>query len=164
MICFDTGPLIWGVQGKARKGQEHMVERTRRYIRHLSEQKERIMVPSPVAGEYLVKFDNDAREEQSRLIEQSFFVPALDLPSATLAAKLERDCRPVAGNESNRKPSRQQLRVDAQVVAIAIVNQADKIITNDAQHLRVLARGRISVEEVPVIADQLLLSCPDTES
>ncbi len=45
-------------------------------------------------------------------------------------------------------------QVDAQILAIAIINRADKVITNDLNHLNKLAQGRIKVEEVPVIPVQ----------
>ncbi len=28
MICFDTTPIIWGVQGMANESQEEMIEQT----------------------------------------------------------------------------------------------------------------------------------------
>jgi hypothetical protein len=36
MICFDTQPLIWGVQGYATPGQEGMIVRTKKYIESLN--------------------------------------------------------------------------------------------------------------------------------
>ena len=41
MICFDTAPVIWGVQGTAHPSQEAMVRRTKRYIRYLNDKNER---------------------------------------------------------------------------------------------------------------------------
>ena len=156
MICFDTSVLIWGVQGRARPGQADMVERTRKYIRHLSEKKQQIMVPSPVVQEYLRGFESPLLEEQARLIERSFFVPALDFRAAVLAAQLQ-PRRDAAPSERAEAIDRQSVRVDAQVVAIAIANHAEKIISGDP-HLSKLAQGWIPVEDVPSIPEQMKLN------
>lgn len=153
MVCFDTGPIIWGVQGRAKPGQEHMVRRTKRYIRYLADQRKAIMIPAPALAEYLIKFDQKDREQQKKLIEQQFFVPAFDLPAAELAAELEHDSALLKSVKAANGVTRDQLRVDAQIVAIAVVQKAEKIITNDP-HLKEIARGRIPVEEVPQITDQ----------
>jgi predicted nucleic acid-binding protein len=155
MVCFDTAILIWGVQGVSRPNQVGMIERTRRYIEVLREEKTRIMVPSPAVGEYLLGFETEAeRRRQAELFQQHFIVPGLDLQAAALAADLERDA---AGDlRGVEVPERQRLRVDAQILAIAIVNGATVVISHDA-HMSLLAGGRILVREVPNVGKQLNL-------
>jgi predicted nucleic acid-binding protein len=152
VICFDTSPLIWGVQGKARSNQEHMVARTRRYIDYLSEKQQTIMVPAPVLHEYLIRFEGAQRQEQLLLICEQFFVPAFDAPSAALAAEIESN-RELMQSLASDDVSRNHLRVDTQIVATAIVHNAAKIVSADP-HLGAMARGRIVVGEVPIIDEQ----------
>lgn len=154
MICFDTGPVIWGVQGKAKDGQEEMVERTQRYIKHLSEQKVKIMLPAPVVGEYLLGFDEAEREKQIQLINQVFRVPSFDMQAAVIAAELESNRRVIREIRENTGLGKDKLRVDAQVVAIAIANKAEKVVTNDG-HLVDLAQGRMQIVEVPSVHTQM---------
>jgi len=160
MICFDTGPVIWGVQGKARAGQGEMVERTRRYIRHLSEQKIRIMLPAPVVGEYLLGFGEGEQEKQIQVIRHVFRVAAFDMAAAVVAAELEGNRRVLKAIRETGI-DRDRLRVDAQVVAIGIVARAKKIVTNDG-HLRDLAQGRIEIIEVPSVHTQMDLPFGET--
>lgn len=154
MICFDTGPIIWGVQGKARPGQEDMVARTKRYLRYLRKQKEPIMVPTPVIAEYLIPFGPQEQEKQVRAFEEGFFVPSFDIRAALVAAQLEHNAKLITAIRRDSNIDRNMLRVDAQIVAIAIVNMAEKIITADPQHLKKLAQGKIAVTEVPDIHEQ----------
>lgn len=53
-ICFDTTPVIWGIREDADDGDFHMIERTKKYIKKISEDGYAIMIPSPVVAEYLV--------------------------------------------------------------------------------------------------------------
>ena len=47
-----------------------------------------------------------------------------------------------------------RVSIDAQIIAIAIVNHAEKIISHDTNLMK-LANQKIVVEEVPVIQAQL---------
>jgi predicted nucleic acid-binding protein len=53
-----------------------------------------------------------------------------------------------------------KLRTDAQIIATAIVNQAEKIISHDPDFTKI-AQGRISVEEVPNIQTQMDIEFSD---
>ncbi len=156
MICFDTSPVIWGVQGKAKPDQAYMVERTKRYIRYLDEKKTRIMIPAPVLFEYLLHFNQKEQEEQRRTIEKHFIVPSFDIHACELAAELQGNTQLIQEIISTGDLDKIKVRTDAQIIAIAIVNQAEKIISHDP-HFKTLAQGRIAIEEVPVIHTQMEL-------
>jgi len=154
MICFDTSPIIWGVQGVARRGQDEMVDRTKRYIEYLTEEKKRIMIPTPALTEYLVHFDPKEQKEQKRVIESNFIVPAFDIPAVEVAAELLGDTEAIREMRDTGEYDKIRVSIDAQIIAIAIVNQAEKIISHDPR-LTKLAHRRILVEPVPVIQTQL---------
>ena len=156
MICFDTHVLIWGVQKTAKAGQEHLVERTQRYIRHLDQQNKQIMIPAPVVGEYLSHFNGSDLTKQKELIQRYFFVPSLDIHAAMIQAEIEGDRDLLKHIRSGSGLRRQQLRVDSQIIAVALANKAEKIISHDP-HMRELAQGRIKIEEIPEITEQMPL-------
>ena len=133
-----------------------MVDQAKRYIRYLDENNERIMIPAPVAGEYLIHFDGRDRARQEALIRKVFFVPAFDLRSAAIQAELEGNERLLKELKKHANLGRQQLRVDSQILAVAIANTADAVISHDP-HMAMLAQGRIPVLELPDVPEQMHL-------
>jgi len=156
VICFDTHVLIWAVQGEAKTGQEHLVERAKKYIRHLTQQNEQVMIPAPVVGEYLVHFNGDDLAKQKDLIQRNFFVPSLDIHAAAMQAEIEGDRNILKRIQADHGLGRQELRVDSQIIAVALVNRAEKIISHDP-HMRELAKDRIKVEEIPDTTEQMAI-------
>lgn len=152
MICLDTMVLIWGVQGAARSRQEHMVERTRRFLRSLRADNEVLMVPTPALAEYLQGFQATDRRSQFVRLEEFFFLPAFDSASAYLAAELSRQ---KVVREAYRSGDRQAVKTDIQIIATAIVHGAERIVTHDVDDFRRVAGQRIRVSDVPSIAEQL---------
>ncbi|MCX5638245.1 MAG: PIN domain-containing protein, partial [Planctomycetota bacterium] len=141
MICFDTSPIIWGVQGKAHPSQEHMVDRTKRYIKYLAENKEQIMIPAPALTEYLMHFEVGEQERQRQIIERNFIVPAFDVRAGVLAAELLGNTELVQKIIASGELDKIKVKTDAQIIATAIVNQADKIISHDPDFAK-LVQGR----------------------
>ena len=154
MICFDTSPIIWGVQGEAKSTQSDMVIRTKRYIKHLAEKKERIMIPTPALTEYLLHFPPDEQQKQRQIIEGSFIVPAFDIRASVVAAELLGNTELFQRIIDSGELDKIRVKTDAQIIAIGIVNEAEKIISHDL-NFRKLAQKRIPVEEVPIIQTQL---------
>ena len=154
MICFDTSPIIWGVQGVSSEGQTEMIGRTKHYIEYLAEQKKRIMIPVPALTEYLLNFDPVEQKEQRKVIEKNFFVPSYDIPAAAIAAELLGNKQLIREMRNNKEYDKMKASTDAQIIAIAIVNGAEKIISHDSG-LKKLSQGKISVEEVPIIQSQI---------
>jgi hypothetical protein len=123
----------------------------------LDQNNERVMIPAPVVGEYLVGFNGEALAAQKNLIQRYFFVPSLDFHAATIQAEIEGDRDLMRQIQAESGLERQQLRVDSQIIAIALVNHAEKIISHDP-HMRNLAGKRIRVEEIPDVVEQMPLT------
>jgi len=153
MICLDTPILIWGVRESATRGQEHMIDKASRYIAYLESQNERIMVPTPVIAEYLVGATVTQRRDRV-ILERGFYAPGFDLPSAELAAELLRDTDLIKRTRDETGVDRLLIKIDAQIIAIAITHHAKKIVTPNVRHFRVLARGKIDIEDLPDILEQ----------
>ena len=155
MICLDTSPVIWGVQSTANKSQTELISRMGAYLRYLKETRIPIMVPSPVVFEYLVPFNKEEKPVQIELIERLFIVPSFDLAAAAIAAELTGN-KALLKDLQDQGANRQKLRIDAQIVAIAIAQNAEKIISHDP-HLKSIAQEKITVDEIPIIEEQGLL-------
>lgn len=152
MICIDTMVLIWGVQKKARLGQEHMVERTGRWLRSLAAS-ERLMIPSVVVAEYLAPFKGAEKARQLKALEQGFYVPALDLASAALAS----DLISKAPRDALKHLSREIIKSDCYILATAIVHGATLLVTENQDDFKKLAGGKIRLAGVPEVPEQLPL-------
>ena len=155
MICFDTAPLIWGVQGKANKDQEHLVSRTKAYISHLAKRKTKVVLPATVMAEYLAWFPREEQALQAKILQRCFVIIPFDCKAACLAAELEQ-AKPVREIQAHYKIDRQTIKADVQIVAAAIVFKADAIVSHDC-HLQAIAGNRISVIEVPSVSEQIPL-------
>lgn len=154
MICFDTMTVIWGVQGTAKESQSYLVARTKRYIKYLGEKNEKIMIPAPALTEYLLHFEPAEQVKQRQIIERNFIVPAFDIRACVLAAELLGNTELIQKIIADGDTDKIKVRTDAQIIATAIVNQSEKIISHDPDFVRI-AQDRIAVEEVPVIQTQL---------
>ncbi len=155
MICLDTQPVLWGIQTFASEGQEAMINRTRAFLKDISEKGEQIMIPSPVVLESLLTLSDEEIEKQQELLQSRFFIASFDLPASVEAASLLNN-REVIQNLRDSGARREHIKIDAQIASIAIVNGAEKIISHD-KYLKSIVQNKISVEEVPDIAEQLNL-------
>ena len=155
MICLDTQPVLWGIQAFASEGQEAMINRTRAFLKDISEKGEQIIIPSPVVLESLLTLSDEEIEKQQELLQSRFFIASFDLPASVEAASLLNN-REVIQNLRDSGARREHIKIDAQIASIAIVNGAEKIISHD-KYLKSIVQNKISVEEVPDVAEQLNL-------
>jgi predicted nucleic acid-binding protein len=135
-ICFDTPTMIWGVREDASDNDHHMIERTKTYIKKISETGYAIMVPSPVVAEYLVGA-TDTQFHENKIIKQGFEHPDIDVRCAELAARLQRGGIVNVVHEEIKIP-KPSIRIDTFIIAIAIVNEAEKIVTDNEEEFKML--------------------------
>ncbi len=155
MICLDTQPVLWGIQAFASEGQKAMINRTRAFLKDISEKGEQIMIPSPVVLESLLTLSDEDMQKQQELLQSRFFIASFDLPASVEAASLLNN-RKVIQNLRDSGARREHIKIDAQIASIAIVNGAEKIISHD-KYLKSIVQNKISVEEVPDVAEQMNL-------
>ncbi len=110
------------------------------------------MIPAPVVAEAMIRGEVDDLRTVRTIIESSFFIPAFDSPAAFLAAELERS-RKVDELRKKGQVPRNHIRIDTQIAAIAITQNADMIISHDP-YMRTIAQDRIQVIEIPDIPEQ----------
>jgi predicted nucleic acid-binding protein len=162
MIVFDTAPVIWGIQGAARPEQRGMVGRTQRYLHYLARTDEQIVIPAPVIFEYLCGFDHAEQRRQRTALERAFRIPSFDGEAAAVPAELAHT-RGLIGRVARQTGiDRQSLKVDFQIIAIAIVVGAELIVTHEVAAFQKMAQQRIKVIEVPDIPTQTEIPFPDS--
>jgi predicted nucleic acid-binding protein len=141
MITFDTMAIIWGVQKKARAGQEHMIEWTSALLQDQKSTGVRFAITAPVLGEYLAKFDDAELPEQLAAIQKNFVVVPYDARAAGIAAQLWQR------HGGDRTVERPILKADIQIVATAQAAGIGTLYTNDS-HLRRIAQGILVVKDI----------------
>ena len=177
VIAFDTQVLIWGVQGIARPGQKGMIARAQAYFELLGQRKDKVIVPLPAAMEYVCGFPISLQSMQWPVLSKKFKLVPFDLRAAMIASEIEwtRMERSRPANKlpkSKHSPSkvelaeltRQQIKVDVQILAIAIAAGATEIVTHDIAHFSSFSQGyEIQVHDIPSLTMQPPLPFPDDE-
>ena len=148
MIVFDTTTIILFIDPKAKPPTDpntgRLVEKCKERIEHLidtlNKSKTRILIPTPVLSEFLVKAGDDKSKFLSEFVSsKNFLVGDFDSLAAIELAHLEDN-----DLKSNRKLdgliSKAKVKFDRQIVAIAKVKGAGTIYTDDG-NLAKLARN-----------------------
>ena len=173
VIAFDTQILIWGVQGVAKPGQRGMIARTEAYLDLLGKRKsEKVIVPLPAAMEYVCGFPIEEQQKQWPVLSKRFALVPFDLRAAEIERRrVERDRAASSPKKSKSgatvkvdfaELTRQQIKVDVQILAIAIAAGATEIVTHDIDHFSSFARGYpIEVRDIPLATVQPPLPFPD---
>ena len=131
-----------------------MPDKAKRYIELISQQGKRLMVPAPVIHEFLIGVPAEERVEVISRLSNIFFIPPFDLPSAILAAELHTDRQEFNEIRKTLGKTKQEAKIDTQIIAIALMNGAEEIITNDVKYYQAIASDRIRVSSIPDIQSQ----------
>ena len=89
-----------------------------------------IALPMPVISEFIAGDDNEARSLSLLKPNSKFKNLDFDAKAALSAAKVYRDYRNLPKNRKSQDP-RQKVKVDIQIIGIALANNATAIISHD---------------------------------
>lgn len=87
-------------------------------------------LPMPVISEFIAGDDNEARSLSLLKPNSKFKNLAFDAKAALSAAKVYREYRNLPKNRKSQEP-RQKVKVDIQIIGIALANNATAIISHD---------------------------------
>jgi predicted nucleic acid-binding protein len=163
MIALDTGILIYGLQSRrdlaATTGDaehESRIVRAAALIDEIRTAGKRCMIPAPAAWEYVLDFPID---EQSRIWAslEGFAIPPFDQAAARIAAQLARKhydsvVRSQKGKgkqQARRQGARSFLKIDMQIVAIAMAHRAEKLYTVDTEDFSAIAPAGLTIQGLP---------------
>ncbi len=153
IVCLDTHILIWGIKREASPGQEPEIERAARFLQWLENKRHTVLIPSPVLGEFLMRVPPQAHSNVLSLFHAHFIVPPYDALCASQFARIWQHKNGLKSGELSRR----EIKVDSMIVAVAIVQQAEAIYSND-DGLRKVAQGLIDVRPMPALPRQLSIS------
>lgn len=152
IVCLDSMVVIWGVKREASLGQENMITKASKYLAQLDSQRAKIMVPTIVLSEILIKVPESDHAKILTIFKERFIVPPVDV---SVAAKLAQIWRKHEKDGTLKIPDNpnSKLKNDCQIVATAVVHGANAICSHDP-FLKQFAQGWIDVHEIPVIEEQ----------
>lgn len=163
MIALDTGFLIYGTQAQRhRQGDFSRVQQSRvslavGVLDELLADGKTFVIPAPAAWEYVLDFDVADQPEVWRGFSAISVAP-FDVAAARIASQISRRYSDRIANSSkafgNRPAAgvgaRQQMKVDIQIVAIAIAQRAEAIYTLEVEKFSEWAGGAIRVVGLPM--------------
>jgi hypothetical protein len=156
-VVFDTGMLSLALHQTARipviPGTRTPVDRPRERIEHLigqlSKDRETIIIPAPSLAEFLVVVEGAGPEYLKRIDRNARFeIHPFDTMAAVEAAQMFRSFQQAGDKRGGAIGDWQKVKVDQQVVAIAVTRQAGCLYTSDQGVVSVA--GRRNVPCVPV--------------
>lgn len=125
MIILDTNALITLLtKDKAQAEYKNLVS-------FLNQRKNlSLALPTPVISEFIAGDDNEARSLSLLKPNSKFENLDFDAKAALSAAKVYREYRNLPKNRKSQDP-RQKVKVDIQIIGIALANNASAIISHD---------------------------------
>lgn len=155
LVCLDNHVLIWGIKEEATEGQESMIPRAKAFIESLDNPDYSVLIPTIVIGEFLMRIPVDMHATVMNLFNRSFIVAPFDMIAASKFAEIwqTKKAQEVINELVKSGKTREELKVDRMIVAIAVSREAECIYSHD-EALKIFAQGYIAVKEIPFISKQ----------
>lgn len=155
LVCLDSHILVWGIKEEATPGQEIMIPKAKRFISWLDEEKHEVIVPSIVIGELLMRVPSAQHEHVTSIFQKRFKIPPYDVMAASCYATIwqkRNEDKTVEYLRNKMNATREEIKADCQIVAIAVTQKASCIYSYDDK-LKRFAEGFIEVKEMPRLID-----------
>lgn len=147
--AIDNNIFLWGFKESSSPGQEKNIKDAKDVINHLEKTGNRILIPAVVLAELLMPVPENLHSMTLNLISRSFEICPFDAKAAVLSAKLWQGLQSTEAlallKESGANKTK--IKFDIQLVAIAITNEADYIVSEDSD-IKKIAKGKIPVYSI----------------
>ena len=158
LVCIDTQILIWAIKEESEPDQKDMIRRAKELIDRLDKSNRKMLVPSVVVGEFLIKIPTETHQTIINLLQRQFMIAQYDVPAASHYAKIWRAKAACDAVEELKRSgmTRQELKADRMIVATALANGAECIYSHD-KGVKTFGEGFVEVRCVPETALQSTL-------
>lgn len=158
MICLDTCVLAIGVKDYSQSPSDNRALKAHLYLEHLSQTGSTVMVPTIAVSEYLSAYtEAEVPQQTEALAAAGFLQPAFDAKAAHMAAVLHARWQ-AAGYTRSPDLGRQAFKMDTAIAAVAVVNGAKQLVTENPKDFRNLLHGTdVKVITIPAVAIQASL-------
>jgi len=153
IVCLDNNITGLALRNDAHPDDASKVVQSRSLIRYLDEQDKIILLPTPVITECLVPVMPQDKPNILNSIEK-FMIASFDKSAAIKCAEMMHSITPQENKfKEEMGITKSQLKFDYMIAAIAIVNRAECIYSQD-EGLRKFCEGHITVRNIPNIPEQ----------
>ena len=146
MVMVDNNFLIRLVDDK---------QTYRIFLQSLERSEISLGLPTPVVAEFLVKDDNYERATFLSKVNSFTQTFDFDMKSALLSAKIFRDLLDIGYIKENNS-ERQVIKVDIQIISIAVANRVSKLYTADKGIIEIIDQLDLPIEVINFEKDELL--------
>lgn len=160
LVMIDSQIFIWGIKGQSTQGQEAQISKARAFIHWLSENDYKILLPVPQMVELLSCVPVLEQDTIRQYFDRRFRIVPFDEIAGTKCAELihlSLTTAEIVTYREEQKVTKNKLKFDCMLVAIAITRGVSKIYSNDGD-LKRFANGQIDVIPMPNILTQTQLS------
>ena len=112
-------------------------------------------LPTPVVAEFLVKDNNYERATFLSKVNSFTQTFDFDMKSALLSAEIFRDLLDIGYIKENNS-ERQVIKVDIQIISIAVANRVSKLYTADKGIIEIIDQLDLPIEVINFEKDELL--------
>lgn len=136
-VCLDNNILVLAIRGAASNGQENMIARAQALIAAIERQRDVVIVPAVVVGEFLAGIPVTEHKQTLQVLTRRFQIPSYDARAAAIAARIwrERAGQMPSANDLLREIvpdiKNAKIKSDIQILATAIANRATTLFTHD---------------------------------
>ncbi|WP_428235197.1 hypothetical protein [Gracilimonas sp.] len=153
IVCLDNNITAFALRNDAHPDDQQKVEKARGLLRYLDEGKKIILLPTPVITECLTPVPIQERAQVQKAID-NFMIGTFDHRAAVKCAEMMHAITPAEKEYREEQGiTKSQLKFDYMIAAIAIVNEAECIYSED-DGLRKFCDGHITVRSIPDIPEQ----------
>lgn len=125
------------------------------FIQSLERSEISLGLPTPVVAEFLVKDDNYERATFLSKVNSFTQTFDFDMKSALLSAKIFRDLLDIGYIKENNS-ERQVIKVDIQIISIAVANRVSKLYTADKGIIEIIDQLDLPIEVINFEKNELL--------
>lgn len=148
IVCLDNNITALALRDDAHPDDAEKVIKARALLSYLDDQEKIILLPAPVVTECLWPVEVHARERVITVINK-FMIGAFDLEASIKCAEMMHAITPLEKEfKEDRGITKAQMKFDYMIAAIAIVNEAECIYSEDIG-MKKFCEGHIDVQPIP---------------
>jgi hypothetical protein len=156
LVMIDSQVFIWGINGDANDSQTHEVVRAKTLLRHIEQQKLKLIIPTPQLAELLSGCTPEKKEILLSKISRFPIVPFDNIAALKFGELLHLTLKDTEIRDyfRNKNIYKARMKFDCMIVSIGIVLGVKCIYTHDLD-LKMYAKGQVKIVDFSKLAVQL---------